>query len=245
MDYRQYHLNKKERFIYTLEGILIFGTLGYLFFEEASFSVILCLAILPYLKRKEREQMLKRKEILAAEFVQGAEAFSNALEAGYSKENAVREAVRDLKEFNTRDSLMLPELLYMQKQLSMNQPIEELFLELGLRSGIEDIETFAEIFAAAGKKGGNLIQIIKQTVEVIKEKQTLLKEIQVQTAAKRLEFHIMCMIVPGMIVYLKLFSPGFLDILYHNLLGQLFMGLTLLGYFGAVSLGERMTEVEI
>lgn len=231
--------------MYTAEGILLFGVLGYLFFKEVLFSAILCFGVVPYLKRKEREQMLKRREKLAEEFVQGVEAFSNALAAGYSKENAVRESIRDLKELNEKDSFMLTELLHMRKQLSINQPIEELFLELGYRSGIEDIETFAEIFAAAGKKGGNLIQIIRQTVEVIKEKQTLLKEIQVQTAAKRLEFHIMCLIVPGMIAYLNLFSPGFLDILYHNLLGRLFMGLTLLGYLGAVCLGERMTEVEI
>lgn len=224
---------------------MIFGALGYLFFQEFLFTALFSMGSVFYIKKREQEQKAARKEQLCREFAQGAEALLNALEAGYSKENAVREAVRDLKEMNQKESLILAEFLYIQRQVSMNWPVEELFLDLGKRSGIEDIKTFGEIFAAAGKKGGNLVSIIKKTVRIMKERQALLQEIKVQTAAKRMEFRIMCLIVPGMVVYLQVFSPGFLDILYHNLIGRLFMGILLLGYLGAVRLGERMTEVEI
>lgn len=144
-----------------------------------------------------------------------------------------------------KESLMLSELLYMQKQLAVNRPLEELFCELGDRSGVADIKTFGQVFAVAGRSGGNLVRIIKKTVAVMKEKQLVLQEIQAETASRQMEFHIMCLIVPGMILYLQLFSPGFLDILYHNLAGQFFMALVLLFYLGAVWLGERMTEVEL
>lgn len=231
--------------MYTAEGIGLFGILGFLFFEESLFAGVLCLGAAPYVKLRKRERLQKRKEQLAKEFIRGAEAFLNAIEVGYSKENAVGEAVRDLHEFKEKESLILPEFIYIQRQLAVNRSVEELFLELGERSGIEDIESFAEIFAAAGKKGGNVVSIMKQTIAIMKEKQEVLKEIQVQTSAKRLEFRIMCLIVPGMVAYLNLFSPEFLKILYHNLLGQGFMILILAAYFGAVCLGERMTEVEI
>lgn len=225
--------------------MVLFCGLGYLFFREWLISVVVSSGAVFYIKKREREKKQTRREQLGKEFCQGAEAILNALEAGYSKENAVREAIKDMKENGKKDSLMLTELVYMQRQLAVNCPLEELFLELGERSGIADIKTFGEVFAAAGKRGGNLVRIIKKTIAVMKEKQAVLQEIQLQTASRRLEFHIMCLIVPGMILYLQIFSPGFLDILYHNLLGQLFMALAMAAYLGAICLGERMTEIEI
>lgn len=224
---------------------MIFGCLGWLFFQEIFATLIISTGAVFYVKKRERGRKKERKEQLAGEFCRGAEALLNALETGYSKENAVREAIKDLTDVYRKETLILPEFRYMQRQLSVNRPLEELFLDLGERSGIEDIKTFGEVFSAAGRKGGNLIQIIKKTVVIMKEKQALLEEIKVETAAKRLEFRIMCMIVPGMVVYLQVFSPGFLDILYHNLIGQLFMGILFFSYLGAIELGERMTEVEI
>lgn len=237
--------SKREKLIYGAEGVLLFGGLGYLFFREWAISALISLGAAFYIKKREREKKQQQRQQLGKEFCQGAEAILNALEAGYSKENAVREAIRDMKEYGKGNGLMLAELIYMQRQLAVNRPLEELFLELGERSGIADIKTFGEVFAAAGKKGGNLVQIIKKTIAVMKEKQVVLQEIRVETASKRLEFHIMCLIVPGMILYLQIFSPGFLDILYHNLPGQLFMALAMAAYLGAICLGERMTEVEI
>lgn len=244
-DYERYRCSKGELFTYSLEGILIFGGLGYLFFEEASFCILLSLGSVFYVKKRKAQRRLLVKEQLAKEFCQGAEAFLNALETGYSKENAVREAVKDLQEIYQEETCIIPEFLYMQRQLSINRPVEELFVDLGKRSGIEDIRMFGEIFAAAGKKGGNLVRIIKKTVGIMKEKQALLQEIRVQTASKRLEFLIMSLTVPGIVLYLQVFSPGFLELLYHNRIGQLFMGLVLLVFFGAVRLGERITEVEL
>lgn len=221
------------------------GGLGYLFFQELWMVCILLVGVSFYLKQKEKEKGQERRDQLSREFTQGAEAFLNALEAGYSKENAIREAIRDLEGSGQKDSLIIPEFTYIQRQLSVNQTIEELFLDLGVRSGNEDVKTFGEIFCVAGKKGGNLIQIIKKTVSIMKEKQMLLQEIRVQTSAKRMEFRIMCLVVPGMLLYLQVFSPGFLDVLYHNLLGRLFMGMALAAYLGAVLMGERMIEVEM
>jgi tight adherence protein B len=244
-DYRNYHFQKKEKLFYSLQGGLILGGLGYLFFQELWMVCILLVGVSFSLKQKEKEKGQERRDQLSREFTQGAEAFLNALEAGYSKENAIREAIRDLEGSGQKDSLIIPEFTYIQRQLSVNQTIEELFLDLGVRSGNEDVKTFGEIFCVAGKKGGNLIQIIKKTVSIMKEKQMLLQEIRVQTSAKRMEFRIMCLVVPGMLLYLQVFSPGFLDVLYHNLLGRLFMGMALAAYLGAVLMGERMIEVEM
>lgn len=148
--------------------MVLFCGLGYLFFREWLISVVVSSGAVFYIKKREREKKQTRREQLGKEFCQGAEAILNALEAGYSKENAVREAIKDMKENGKKDSLMLTELVYMQRQLAVNCPLEELFLELGERSGIADIKTFGEVFAAAGKRGGNLVRIIKKTIAVMK-----------------------------------------------------------------------------
>ena len=37
----------------------------------------------------------------------------------------------------------------------MNRPVELLLMELGARSGLEDVEHFAQVFAAARRSGGD------------------------------------------------------------------------------------------
>ncbi len=73
----------------------------------------------------------------------------------------------------------------------------------------------------------------------------LKKEIQTILTAKRMECRIMKLIPPGMILYFRLFSPGYLDILYGGMLGHLLMTALLAAYLFLVWLMGRITGLEI
>ena len=51
-----------------------------------------------------------------------------------------------------------------------NIPIEALLSNFAQRSGVEDIENFANVFATCYRKGGNIKEIIKNTAEIIGDK---------------------------------------------------------------------------
>ena len=73
--------------------------------------------------------------------------------AGYSAENAVSACVRDLERLYGEETDILKEFRYIESQQKVSVPVEELFLDLGDRSGVEDIENFALVFHTAKRTG--------------------------------------------------------------------------------------------
>ena len=82
---------------------------------------------------------------------------------------------------------IIQELELIVSKLSMNQNIEDLLIDLSERSGIDDIRTFANIFEISKRTGGNLIQIIRQTSDVISQKIETKQEIDTLLAEKKME----------------------------------------------------------
>ena len=55
----------------------------------------------------------------------------------------------------------------MLEQLHMNRPVESVMDEFAVRTGVEDIQCFAEIFRTARRSGGNLVSITRSAAERI------------------------------------------------------------------------------
>ena len=130
-------------------------------------------------------------------------------------------------------------------KLQMNQNLEELLQSLAVRSGIEDVRNFAEIFAIAKRSGGNLIAIIRNTIQSIGQKNETRKEIQVVLAAKKMEQNMMSIIPCLILFYVQTVSPGFLDGMYHNPTGIAIMTASLAVYAGAVFWGRKIVDIEV
>ena len=168
-----------------------------------------------------------------------------SIRAGDSAERAVLEALKDLRSIHGKDTAMMEELELMTRELSMNRTPEQLLSELADRSGLEDAVCFADIFHAAKRTGGNLVQIMEQTADIMEARETVQREIEVLTAGRRYEQRIMCMIPFGIILYIRTGSPGYLDALYHCGAGICMMTLCLVIYAAAVYLGGRVLQIEV
>ena len=55
----------------------------------------------------------------------------------------------------------------------------------------------------------------------------------------------MSLMPAGIILYMRITSPGFLDVLYHNTAGIVLMTLCLIVYAGAFFWGRRMAGIEV
>lgn len=198
-----------------------------------------------YLKFKKSKLIEERKWKLNLEFRDSIMSISAALNAGYSIENAMREAIVDLKILYGDYSLIVNEFEYMVSQIKMNQTIEDVLLEFANRSDLEDIYNFAEVFITAKRTGGDLIKIIRTTSKVIGDKIDVKREIKTLVTAKQFETKIMNMIPLGIILYMWVFSPGFLDPLYHNILGILIMTSALVIYCIAYLLSKKIINIQV
>ena len=171
MDYNQYIYTKWEVIRYGLCGGAAAFVILMLFYD----NVIVCgfgaaAASALFLKYYRRILMEKRRWQLTVQFKDATESLVSALVAGYSLENAVRQAEKDLRMMYDQDDIIMIEFSQMIHKMDLTVPAAELLRDLGTRSGIEDIRTFSEILMTARKTGGNLVQVMRRTSGNIAER---------------------------------------------------------------------------
>ena len=127
----------------------------------------------------------------------------------------------------------------------MNRPVEQLLMEFGARSGLEDVDHFAQVFAAARRSGGELVGIIHYTAGIIRDKVQVQEEIHTITASKVFEQKIMNSIPFLIVLYIDLTSPGFFRVMYETYMGRVVMTVCLAVYLGALILSKKVLEIEV
>ena len=246
ISYTTYTYSRQENISYGAVGIVLGALIGVLFFNRI--PVIIVLGVFGgviCLKYYSRVLLRRQQETLLIQFKDAMESMISALSAGYSLENSVYEAQKDLMLMYRKEDLIIREFEYLTTQAGLHVPVEKLMLELGERSGLEDIRTFSEILFTAKKTGGNLVKIMKRTAENNSEKIETKREIETVIAGKKMEARCMNVIPFGIIIYLRVFSPGFLDPLYGNPAGILIMTVSLMIYVGAFCWSHKITDISV
>lgn len=218
---------------------------AWLFFdlEPVSWFLMWYIPVAMLLRWKEYGRQSKWELNLA--FKDALVCMENSLAVGYSPESSVRETVKNLEQLHGREHEICREFRRMVKQMELGTCMEEVFLEFGRRSGVEDIKQLADIFSIVKRTGGNLGQVFRQTGGILQEKIELKRELHAAIASKRMEFRIMQMVPYGILFYLKLCAPAMSEGLYHNLFGILFMCCVLVGYFALHLTGEHIIRAEV
>lgn len=244
-DYGDYHFSAKEGMLAVLESALLILAIGYFFYR----SLIACVLLLPLfgflMKEKKRDLSKKRRQELNVQFKDLVLTLSANMKAGYSVENALREAYRDMEPLYGMDSPIALEMRHMIRGMENNVVLERLLYDLGLRSHLPDIMQFADVFLIAKKSGGNLTEILEKTAAVIEQKIETDKEIQLMISAKKMEQKIMNLVPFLIIFYIGTTSKGFFDVLYHNLLGIVVMTVCLVFYGAAWRLSRKIVDIEV
>ena len=245
IEYETYTLSRREWVLYGAEGILLAAVLDYVFYR--SFFAFILLMPLGFLYPIYKKKDLKKKRLrqLTLQFKEAIQVLSSFLSAGYSLENGLFMSVRELEALYGKDAMITEEFERLAAGVRMNRPVEQLLAEFGERSGIQDVDHFAQVFGMARRSGGELVEIIRQSAGVIRDKIQVQEDIQTMTAARIFEQKIMNGIPFGMILYIDFTSPGFFDIMYGTWMGRLIMTLCLAFYMGAVMLSGKILDIEI
>lgn len=243
--YDVYYFSIKEYIRYIFEGIFLVAILGLLFYKNLFAMIFLSPLIILYLKKKKEELVIKRKWQLNIQFRDGINSLSAALGVGYSAEHAFIEAIKDLKRMYPKGAMIIKEFNYLVNRIQMNIPVEKALSDFGERSKVEDIINFSEVFATAKRTGGDLIGIIRTSSKLISEKIEVKREIISMISAKKYEASIMKIVPLGILIYLSISSPGFLDPLYNNIFGVFLMTILLAIYLSTFHVIDKITAIEV
>lgn len=245
IDYERYIFSRRE---WILEGIksgieILF--LGFLFFRTF-WGVVL---LLPYgiwqWRQRKEEKKKERLCQLRQDFKEMILSVAFSLQAGYTLEQAISIARKDLERINTAVSCMKEELFWMEKRMQMGEPIEGLMRNLARRSGVSEIESYAEVLAVARKQGGNMVQISKEAAEHISGSIQVQMEIEQVLAGKNLEKKIMLVMPYFILLYLSFTNGSYLQPLYESTFGRLWMFLCLVLIFLAKYWADRIIDIRM
>lgn len=199
-----------------------------------------------FLFREWMEDQAHKKETeFQTQFLDSIQALSVALKTGYSVENAIAEAGKNMESQYTKESRIAKEYKRMTREIRMNQPAGTVMEAFSERVRQEDVEDFVSVFASAKKSGGDSIGIIRNAVDVITRKIDTEKEIDTILSAKKLEFKIMSVIPLFLILYMKLTFHSFFHVLYVCTAGRIVMSGCLILYLAAYFLGKRWTRIRV
>lgn len=228
------------------QGMILFFIVCYLFYDRIWLGIFYGVFCFPYMLYQAREERKLRIRQSRLEFKEMLLSVYNSLSAGYSLENAVRAARDDLRAVSgDKKSLMEQELSLVCAGLEMNQSIEVLMDKMALRLGVDEAAQFAQVLWIIKRNGGNLIQIIKKSVEHMNQKIQVKEEILTMVSAKRMEQKIMSVMPFFILLYVRLMNPGYFQVLYDSPGGVMLSTICLIVLAVAGMWAKKFVEIEV
>ncbi|HEU5140381.1 MAG TPA: type II secretion system F family protein [Bacillales bacterium] len=223
--YTKYRMGKGEYFKLALLAAVFFGFLGFLFYQNLAVALLMSLAGLLFPRFQRKKILEKRKRELGMQFKEAMASLSSSLAAGRSIENSFREVVIDLKLlYPDPTASIIFEFEIINRRVKNGETIEKAVSDFAARSGVEDIVNFADVFQTCKRTGGDLVEVIRRTSEIIGEKIAMQQDIEVMISQKRFESNILSIIPLGMILLLEISASDYMAPLYvWGSLGPLIM----------------------
>ena len=166
--------------------------------------------------------------------------------SGRSMENAVIDALKELQMIYNRKSDIVREIsLIVSDYEQAGIPMSDGFAELGERSEIDDIVSFAAVYKTIEGKTSNFGYIISQTREIIKEKVEIAMEIETTITSSKAETYTMLVLPLALIVMMSSMGSGILDTLFTTFSGRIAATVGVVCTFVSFVIAARAVEIEV
>ncbi|MNE47993.1 Bacterial type II secretion system protein F domain protein [compost metagenome] len=217
-----------------------------IFYKSWIFALVLSPLSLLYPKIRLRGLRAKRKQELTLQFRQALYSLASSLAAGRSVSNSFAEIVKDLELlYPDPDTYIIKELNLINQRVDNGESIEMPLMDFSIRAGIEDVTNFINVFMICRTQGGDLVEVIRRTSNMIGEKIEVKLEIEVLIAGKKFESTAMMFAPLLLIAGLTMFSGDYMAPLYDGLQGRLVMTASLLVLGGCFYVSKRIMDIKV
>lgn len=246
IDYDSYEMNPKEKMIYIITAVLFISIVSYVFYRSIIISLLLFPLAFLYPKIKNKQIIKKRKEDLNLQFKDALYAVSSSLSAGKSIELAFKEALKDIAIlYPSQDTFIVKEFEYISRKIDMNETIESALEDFAQRSHLDDVKSFADIFRICKRTGGNMVQVIRNTSEIINDKIATKQEISTILAQRKFEQKLLSVLPVGMIYLIYSTSPEFMEPIYTQSSGRIVMTIAVILIGTAYLISKKVMDIEL
>ena len=245
-DYSTYDMSMIEWILYAGMAAAVLFLVGYIFYQKVIVSALFALFAVKYPKMKKKQIIEARQKKLSLQFKDMLYSLSSAVGAGNSVESAVSVALEDMKQqYNDPKVFIIQELELMRVRLQMNRTIEEVFNDFAERSHIEDVQTFANIFQIAKRTGGNLIDIIRNTTQIIADKIEISQEIDTMLSGQQMEQKVLTVMPFALVLFLTKSSGDFMKPIFTTPIGFVIATVSLVVILVANIWSKKIASIKI
>ena len=227
LNYKVYCMKPTEKVLYFIIAFIVGAAVGYLFYggigkdefgdpttltyilNTIISSVVGITAGFMFLPIRTKQIITKRRIALKLQFRELLDALSTSISSGKNMVDSFKAAYDDLQIIYSEDAYIAKEIFIILTGIENNIDIEKSLLDFGKRSGIEDIDSFANVFETCYRKGGNIKDVIKSTQQILTEKMEVEMEIETIVTGSKNEQTIMTAMPIGLIAIIKMMSPEF------------------------------------
>ncbi len=245
-NYLKYTYGVMEWMLYAGISVSAMSIIGWVFYRNGSIAIAFAIVGLFYPKVKKNGLMEKRRNILRLQFKDMLYYLGSSLSAGKSVEQAFIQVNTTLENlYPNKKSDIVRETGIIIKRLQMNENIEDILKDLAMRSSIEEIHHFADVFSVCKRTGGNLIEVSRTTSRMISERIETKQEIETVLAGKKQEQRILSIAPIVMVIFISKMSGEFMEPLFSTAAGRIIMTLSLLMIGIGIFVSNRIMDIRV
>ena len=247
--YYECNMTKQQHLLAYLAFAAAIGVILFSYYRLLPLAVAGGLLIaIPQEKNYSKSVMRKRQNRLRLQFKEFLEIVSISVSggSGRSMENAVTDSLRELRMVFNEDADIVREIgLIVREYEQAGIPMTEGFTELGERSEIDDILSFATIYRTIEGKTSDFGYIIAQTRDIIKDKVEITMEIETSITSAKSEATMMLILPLVLVILMSTMGSGFLDALFTTAIGRASATVGVICTFVSYVIATRATEIEV
>lgn len=242
--YDKYIYGSFEWLSYASIGVITMALIGWIFYRDLMITILCSLTGLLYPKIKKKQLIEKRRNILLLQFKDLLYYLGASLSAGKSVEQAFIHIYRTLQNlYPGEKSDIVKETNLILKRLQMNENIETILKDFAVRSGIEEVHHFADVFSVCKRTGGNLVEVIRTTSRMIGERIEIKQEIKTGLAAKKQEQRILSISSIAMVLFISTMSGEFMEPMFITSPGKAVMSISLVLLCSGIIISNRIMNI--
>ena len=187
----------------------------------------------------------KRKFRLRTQFFDMLESMSVSMRAGNPPLKALESARKDLTLMYSETSDIIIELDLLVRRFNNAVPLSEIFSDLARRSKLEDISSFASVYATIEGKSSRADEIVRETQQIIADKMEIEMEIETMMTAAKGEVNMMLMMPLIVLGVIGFAGSGFMDTLYTTPIGRAVSTGGLVSFIGCYFLAKKFSNIQL
>jgi len=245
-DYNSYSMSRKEKILCFLEGAAFIYAFAFIFYRSHIFCILLCPFALFYPRIKKRSIVEKRKYELNIQFKDMLYSLSSTLSAGKSLELAFRDVLADLEVLYPHpDTPIIREVEYIIRKIDMNETVEEALCDFAGGVHLEDVDNFVDVLRICKRTGGNIVEVLRNTSNIINDKIEIKHEINTLLAQRNLERKVLNLLPPAMVLIISASSYEYIRPVFTTIPGRLVMTIAILLLAAAYFISKKIMDIKV